>query len=163
MLFRQRSTVLAKPPAAIFAVLFVMYRLLFEYHERVYGRRGYCETADCTGVCGLAAVLLFVQQVTPRTWIAGAASVHNYLITQPYVALLYFKTFFWPRGLSGDYDLIPFAVTDDPRFWAGFGFCVLFIAVAVAVSVFKRRAVMGSGLLWFFIAFLPTSLFHSRR
>jgi hypothetical protein len=103
-------------------------------------------------------VLLFVQHMTPHTWIAGAANVHNYLITQPYVALLYFKTFFWPSGLSADYDLNPLAITDDPRFWAGFAFSVLFIAVAVAVSVFKKTRVIGFGLLWFLIALLPTSL-----
>ena len=37
-----------------------------------------------------------MQHMTPHTWIAGAANAHNYLITQPYVALLYLKTFFWP-------------------------------------------------------------------
>ena len=77
-------------------------------------------------ICG--AMLLFVQHMTPRSWVAGAANAHNYLITQPYVALLYFKTFFWPTGLSADYDLNPFTTTDDPRFWAGFAFTVFFIA-----------------------------------
>jgi hypothetical protein len=71
-------------------------------------------------------MLLFVRQMTPHTWITGAANTRNYLTTQPYVALLYLKTFFWPSGLSADYDLNPFTTTDDPRFWAGFAFSVLF-------------------------------------
>ena len=151
--------VLAKPTAAIFPVLFVMYRLLFEYHETRLAETRLQRAGQIAApfvICG--AMSLFVQHMTPHTWIAGAANAHNYLITQPYVALLYFKTFFWPSGLSADYDLIPFAITDDPRFWAGFAFSVLFIAVAVAVSVFKKTRVIGFGLLWFLIALLPTSL-----
>ena len=108
-------------------------------------------------ICG--AMLLFVQHMTPHSWIAGAANAHNYLITQPYVALLYFKTFFWPTGLSADYDLNPFTTTDDPRFWAGFAFTVFFIAIAIVAAVFKKTRVIGFGLLWFLIALLPTSLF----
>ncbi len=151
--------ILAKPTAAIFPVLFGMYRLLFEYHETRLPETRLQRAGQIAApfvIC--AAVLLFVQHMTPHTWIAGAANVHNYLITQPYVALLYFKTFFWPSGLSADYDLNPLATTDNPRFWAGFAFSVLFIAVAVAVSVFKKTRVIGFGLLWFLIALLPTSL-----
>ena len=151
--------ILAKPTAAIFPVLFVMYRLLFEYRETRLAETRLQRAGQIAApfvIC--ATVLLFVQQMTPHTWIAGAANEHNYLITQPYVALLYFKTFFWPSGLSADYDLIAFAITDDPRFWAGFAFSVLFIAVAVAVSVFKKTRVIGFGLFWFLIALLPTSL-----
>ena len=151
--------ILAKPTAAIFPVLFGMYRLLFEYHETRLPETRLQRAGQIAApfvIC--AAVLLFVQQMTPHSWIAGAANVHNYLITQPYVALLYFKTFFWPSGLSADYDLNPLATTDNPRFWAGFAFSVLFIAVAVAVSVFKKTRVIGFGLLWFLIALLPTSL-----
>ena len=53
--------------------------------------------------------------MTPQSWVAGARNSHSYLITQPYVALLYFKTFFWPNGLSPDYDLNPLTTTDDPQ------------------------------------------------
>jgi protein O-mannosyl-transferase len=104
-------------------------------------------------------VLFFVQYMTPRTWIAGARDAHNYLITQPYVAWLYFKTFFWPNDLSADYDLNPFTTTDDPRFWFG----LLFIALLVAMSILsvrsRRTRAAGFGLLWFGITLLPTSLF----
>jgi tetratricopeptide (TPR) repeat protein len=102
--------------------------------------------------------LLFVQHMTPHSWVAGAANARNYLITQPYVALLYFKTFFWPTGLSADYDLNPFATTHDPRFWAGVMFVIFFAGFAIALSILKKTRVIGFGLLWFLIALLPTSL-----
>ena len=86
-------------------------------------------------------------------------NAHNYLITQPYVALLYFKTFFWPTGLSADYGLQPFVTTGDARFWIGFAFAVFISAAAIVAAVFKKTRMIGFGLLWFLIALLPTSLF----
>src|SRR5262249_42118224 len=163
--------ILAKPPAAIFAVLFAIYRILFSNKARcsrrpVGGRtlrRSLAATSWLLDVIPpfviCVAMLLFVQHMTPRAWVAGAANAHNYLITQPYVVLLYFKTFFWPSGLSADYDLNPFTTTDDPRFWAGFAFVVLFMMCAIAAARFKRTRVVAFGLLWFLMALLPTSLF----
>ena len=161
--------ILAKPPAAIFAVLFAIYRLLFPNgsrcsHRPVGGPKlpksvattsWFAEVIPAFVIC--AAMLLFVQHMTPRNWIAGAANAHNYLITQPYVTLLYFKTFFWPSGLSADYDLDPFTTTDDPRFWAGFAFVTLLIMASIAAAVFKKTRLIGFGLLWFLIALLSTS------
>jgi tetratricopeptide (TPR) repeat protein len=147
--------ILAKPTAAIFAVLFAVYWLLFE-RNKTRLQRG-VEIFTPLVICG--AVLLFVQHMTPRSWIAGASNAHNYLITQPYVMLLYLKTFFWPTGLSADYDLNPFTTAADPRFWAG----VLFMAALVTMSILAVRSestrVIGFGLFWFVIALLPTSFF----
>ena len=154
--------ILAKPTAAIFAVLFAIHRLLFPAETitgRTIGRRALVYFAGIGPsflICG--AMLLLVQHMTPHTWVAGAANARNYLITQPYVIFQYFTTFFWPTGLSADYDLNPFATTDDPRFWAGFVFVILFAVCAVVAAVFKKTHVIGFGLIWFLIALLPTSL-----
>jgi protein O-mannosyl-transferase len=153
--------ILAKPPAAIFAVLFAVFCLLFP-DPAVAGRRPrarawFEEVVPPFVICG--GLVRFVQYMTPPSWMAGAANAHNYLITQPYVALLYFKTFFWPTGLSVDYDLHPFVTTGDARFWIGFVFAVFISAAAIAAAVFKKTRVIGFGLLWFLITLLPTSLF----
>ena len=154
--------ILAKPTAAIFAVLFAIYSLLLPAETimgRTTGRRALVYFAGIGPsflIC--SAMLLLVQHMTPHTWVAGAANAHNYLITQPYVIFQYVKTFFWPAGLSADYDLNPFATTDDPRFWAGFAFVILFTVCAVVAAVLKKTRVIGFGLLWFLIALLPTSL-----
>lgn len=154
--------ILAKPTAAIFAALFAIYRLLFPDGKiigRSTGRRAlayFAEVIPSFLICG--AMLLLVQHMTPKTWVAGAANARNYLITQPYVILQYFKTFFWPAGLSADYDLNPFTTTDDPQFWAGLAFSVSFIVIAAAASVFRKTRVIGFGFFWFLIALMPTSL-----
>src|SRR6202011_4646476 len=153
--------ILGKPTAAIFAVLFAIYCLLFP-DETIRGRTRLRSPRRPTAwqaearlqrigqiivpflIC--AAMLLLVQHMTPHSWIAGAANTRNYLITQPYVALLSLKTFFWPSGLSADYDLNPFATTDDPRFWAGFVSVILFTVCAVTGAVFKKTRVIGFGL-----------------
>jgi len=163
--------VLAKPPAAVFPLLFVAYRSLFPSglddplgHQRIRKamtqRRAFEWLAEVIPpflIC--AAILLFVKALTPDTWVAGANHPQSYLITQPYVVLQYFETFFWPAGLSADYDLNPFTTTDDARFWAGLAFSVLFVAVAISTAFFKKTRLIGFGLFWFLIALLPTSLF----
>jgi tetratricopeptide (TPR) repeat protein len=150
--------ILAKPPAAIFAALFAIYRLLFPKNETRLAETRLQRVAEIIPpfvIC--AAMLLFVQHMTPRNWIAGAANRHNYLITQPYVTLLYCKTFFWSSGLSADYDLNPFTTTNDLRFWAGFAFVILLIMGSIAAAVFKKTRIIGFGLLWFLIGLLSTS------
>jgi len=146
--------VLAKPPAAIFPVLFAAYLVLFSGSS---AKRRLSEVAVPFLIC--AAALLVVQAMTPKSWVAGARDAHNYLITQPYVTLLYFKTFFWPVGISADYDLNPFTTTDDPRFWAGFAFVVVLATMSIFAARVNKTRVIGFGLLWFLIALLPTSLF----
>lgn len=159
--------ILAKPPAAVFAWLFAIYHVLFSpcshgsigrdtLRRSVATKAWFIEIIPPFLIC--AAVMLLVQHMTPRTWIAGAANAHHYLITQPYVAWLYFKTFFWPNALSADYDLNAFTTTDDARFWAGFAFAVLFSVTAITAAILKKTRVIGFGLLWFLITLLPTSL-----
>jgi Flp pilus assembly protein TadD len=152
--------VLAKPTAAIFAVLFTIYWLLFEQNKtRLTTTRLQRIGLIIAPFVICLAMLLLVQRMTPHSWIAGAANARNYLITQPYVALLYFKTFFWPIGLSADYDLNPFRSTNDPRFWAGIVFIVLLMTMSILCARYKRTRVIGFGLLWFLLTLLTTSLF----
>ena len=152
--------ILAKPPAAVFAVLFAVYTFLFRpsvTRPAATRQERAREIAVPFLIC--AAMLLFVQAMTPSTWISGAATARNYLITQPYVALLYFRTFGWPGDLSADYDLDPLTGMDDSRFWAGSLFVVLLVTMSILCARYKQTRVLSFGLLWFVIALLPTSLY----
>lgn len=149
--------ILAKPPAAIFPVLLLLYAFLFRRIEpggfRQFLRRDFWPALL---VCG--AILGFVGWMTPRTWVAGAADASGYLQTQPYVILRYFLTFLWPADLSADYDLGPLGGANDPRMWAGFVF-LLILVVSIAWLSRRPRGRLGAfGLGWFLLALLPTSL-----
>jgi Flp pilus assembly protein TadD len=154
--------VLAKPPAAVFALLFAVYRLLLQETKtssatKAKGVTSYlAEIAPAFLACG--AALRLVQHMTPSHWTAGAGDGWHYLTTQPYTALLYFQTFLWPGGLSADYDLAPFQTIGDPRFFAGLVFAMLFTGCAIAASICKRTRLIGFGLLWYVVGLLPTSL-----
>jgi protein O-mannosyl-transferase len=149
--------ILAKPTAAIFPVLFAVFLWLFPEETRRTARTRLVEMVPPFLICG--TVLWFVRRMTPRTWVAGAANAHDYLLTQPYVALLYFKTFFWPIGLNADYDLRPFGTAADLRLWMGVAFILLLSAAAIMMSLRTKTRLIGFGLLWFLLALLPTSLF----
>ena len=172
--FPAAIAILAKPTAAIFPVLFAAFRLCFPDEPRrrparakdkpraeTQGRRRagarLVELVPPFVICGV--VLLFVQHMTPRSWTAGATNPLNYLVTEPYIALLYFKRFFWPTGLSADYDLKPFVTMGDPRLWIGFAFVISIGTAAILAALSKKTRVISFGLLWFLIALLPTSLF----
>ena len=155
--------VLAKPPAAIFPVLLGIFCICFP-EQTLNGYRGrqrffaWCKDVLPTfGLC--TVVLLFVQWMTPRTWVAGATNGSHYLMTQPYVAWLYAKTFFWPTALSGDYDLDALNSTHDARFWMGVLFVSLSLAGSIGAMFGRKTRLIGFGILWFLIALLPTSLF----
>jgi protein O-mannosyl-transferase len=155
--------VLAKPPAAIFPVLLGIFCVCFP-EQAMDGYRGRQKLFTwCKDVLPSFALsggaLLFVQHMTPRTWVAGASNGTRYLMTQPYVTWLYAKTFFWPTGLSGDYDLAPLESIHDARFWSGVAFVSLLLAGSIGAMCRKETRLVGFGLLWFLVALLPTALF----
>lgn len=153
--------ILAKPVAAIYAPLLLVYMLLFP-DASTRGRPVWNQVATTAlrslpafVVCGGMAAL--VSWMTPREWVGGAAEPGHYIMTQPYVALLYLKQFLWPRGLSADYDLAAIS-SEDWRLWAGAGFTGIWTMGAVWAAFVARTRVIGFGMLWFLLALLPTSL-----
>jgi tetratricopeptide (TPR) repeat protein len=156
--------ILAKPPAAIFAVLFAIYRLLFPPNAerrattRLSAIRAWAiEVVPPLLIC--AILVGFVQHMTPQTWIAGARNNQEYLMTQPYVLWRYLCTFLWPSDLSADSDLDPFHSTAQALFWFGLLFLAGFVSAAIGLCFARRMRLIGFGLLWFVIGLLPTSLF----
>ncbi len=150
--------VLAKPTAAIFPVLFAVYYAVFVQPGPRRSRRTFWrEITPPFVLCG--TVLALVQRMTPPSWVSGAASRHDYLMTQPFATLLYFRTFVWPAGLSADYDLRAVTRIGDPRCATGLAFVALMIAGACYALRFSKTRMIGFGLLWFVLALLPTSLF----
>jgi len=95
--------------------------------------------------------------MTPGTDDPGGGSVWSYLITQPFVVLRYFWTFFVPIGLSADTDWTLIRTVVDPGFVVGIAFIAGALALAVTTSEKSKSRPIAFGILWFFIALVPTS------
>jgi tetratricopeptide (TPR) repeat protein len=145
---------LAKPVAAVFAPLLLAYVLLFE--ENPSRTDPFRKTLPSFAFCLL--LLAFIGYMEPPTWTPGGASRYQYIITQPYVILRYFTTFFLPFWLSADTDWKPLASVADVRFVAGSLFVAALLFIAVVAARKDRFRPVSFGILWFLVALLPTSL-----
>lgn len=157
--------VLAKPPAVMFAPLLFLYILFFEKNASLFSvfdsrqRKSVFEAfnAALPSFFFCAIMFLFVQKMEPETWTPGGSSRLHYLITQPYVILHYFFTFFFPVRLSADTDWTPLTSMTDPKFLVG---SIFILALAVIAVVTSRKLIyrpISFGILWFFLALLPSS------
>ena len=108
----------------------------------------------------LGAVFSCLEKVmTPSTFVSTTMKSFDYWITQPYVALRYFRSFFLPLYLNLDTDLHAFHSIANAAVLSGFAFCALLIAVAVLASRHTEWRPAAFGLWWFLIGLVPTSLF----
>ena len=154
---------LAKPSALVFPALLFLYSLLLDesgLEAHGFGwsrlRRHTITCLPSAAVCGVLAILQVAM--TPPTFVTGAVSRSRYWLTQPIVALHYFKSFFLPTELTADTDrpLVPNFFSEASI--VGLVFLgVLLFAIRRAV---RNRAMCPAafGLLWFLIALLPTSV-----
>ncbi len=148
------AALLSKAPALVFPALLFAYLYLFE--DRQAGR------AFRSILPSLAVTLILAGlqvRMTPPTFTPGAASPSGYRLTQPYVALRYFESFFLPVRLSADTDLGPVSSALQPEALAGFIFLAALLAAALFCSRKRLTAPIAFGLWWFVLALLPTALF----
>jgi len=156
--------ILAKPVAAIFPVLLVLCLPYIENEERsgaacAGGRSGpNLVFVSIQAFFWCLLVLLFVRKMTPASWVPGGSAFFNYAITQPYVVLRYFVTFFAPFGLSADTDWKPLESLADPRLIGGCMFIAILLLTAFATIRNRRLRPIAFGILWFLAALIPTSI-----
>jgi protein O-mannosyl-transferase len=154
-----------KEPALMFAPLLLAYLVLFREGlplAEVPRRRSLPATGRALGAAGPAFVLaagLFAlsRAMTPPSFSPGGTDRWRYLLTQPFVLFHYFNNFLLPVNLAIESDWTPFANVFDDRVVAGFAFVALLLAAAVAASRKPAGRPIAFGILWFFIALVPTS------
>lgn len=150
--------VLFKQSALAFAGLLAAYYFFFES-----GAGKFLQRAGKTIVATLPSLILCLglyelqAKLTSATYITGGKPF-NYIITQPFVMLHYFANFFFATGLTADSDWVPFASVADYRFWLGILFLAALAWVVIKLITRPRYAPVGFGLLWFFLALVPSSL-----
>ncbi len=156
---------LAKPPGLIFAPILVAYILLF---DRRQAKSGLPDRREPLASCAIRAIpatvlaLVFVrleEVMTPASFVPYHGPALPYLITQPYVALRYFRSFFLPLYLSADTDLRAFDTPWNGPALAGFAFLALLIVVIVFAARAREWQPVAFGLSWFVLGLIPTSLY----
>ncbi|CAN5191989.1 hypothetical protein BH09BAC1_BH09BAC1_05770 [soil metagenome] len=154
---------LAKPSAIMFLPILGVYIFLFEWQlsfAQIFKafKKDYLEEWSHLIVVAVISVggYWFMRRMEPQ-WIPGGTSPIDYLITQPYVIWHYFKMLFLPTQLTADTDLKAFSTIADPRFFAGLLFVAAMLFMAIATSLYKHLRPVSFGILWFFLALIPTS------
>jgi hypothetical protein len=144
--------VLAKESAAMFAALALLFVVLFEPpaspRERI--RATWPSFVVCFGAVAIA--IRMAPSYSP-----GGTSRWHYLLTQPFVILHYATSFFLPIHLSAD---TYWPVVEDPldvRVLIGVTFVAAALGIAWLTSRQRETRPIAFGILWFFVALLPTS------
>lgn len=143
---------LAKPTALIFPPILLAYLLLFE-RATFQWKLLLPAALVCAGMGWLQVWM------TPKHYTPAILSAHDYIVTQPYVSLRYFGTFFLPIHLTADSDLAPFRTVFAPEVLVGLAFVVGLVAAAYASGRRSTMRPIAFGLWWFLIALVPTAVF----
>jgi Tfp pilus assembly protein PilF len=156
---------LAKPTTLMLAPLLLVHDLLLEHPSLTVQAERPNFAAKLTGslkstsgyfLVG-AGMYLFTRSMFSDTWTPSNASALQYLNTQPFIMWVYLKTFVLPTGLSADTDLGLIKDYLSPKvLW---GLLVVAVMLLLAwLAARKRKTLPASfGILWFFIALIPTS------
>jgi len=106
-----------------------------------------------------AAFSYFEKAMTPPTFSSTTLSSLDYWITQPYVTLRYFCSFFLPLSLKVDTDMRAFQSMWNLPALAGIAFCILLIVAAIRTARLPEWRPVSFGLWWFLIGLVPTALY----
>ncbi len=156
---------LAKPPAVMFAPMLFFYILFFEENlsiREAFQKQNWKKLLQVLkktipSFIFCAFMYLWVDHFTPKTWQSGGSSVFNYLITQPFVIVHYFTTFFLPVGLTADTDWEALQNIWNIKFFIGCAFILILIFIAIWFSKDVRLRPISFGISWFFLALIPSS------
>jgi len=164
--------VLCKEPATMFPLLLFVYIVLFENKVSLTliftkQRKQFFNAIKKTIPALLFTLFMtFIVQYISYKQTSNSGVLHTvvdgyhvkYLLTQPYVLFTYFYSFFMPISLSSDPDIAVFSSYTDPKMYLGFAFVAVMFALAFITSRKEKYRPISFGILWFFIAAIPTSI-----
>jgi tetratricopeptide (TPR) repeat protein len=155
----------AKEMAFVFAPLLFLYILIFEsnvdllhfYKKSEFKALLAALKKTLPAILLTVGFLIFYSKMLPQSFTPGGLSKYEYFITQPWVVLHYIVTYFYPYNLSADTDWTTFKSIGDYRVILGFLSILFLIYIALKTAKNKDTKLFSFGLLWFFIALIPTS------
>jgi tetratricopeptide (TPR) repeat protein len=154
-----------KEPSIMFVPLLFVYKLLFE--QNVSAKEWFTKFPFTFRLFKqiiipfLICILIFVlsRVFTPVIWQAGGTSSLRYLMTQPFVLFHYCYNFILPSNLVVDTDWQVISSYREDQILAGLLFVFAILLIAFRTSFTNKTRPITFGLLWFFIALIPTSSF----
>lgn len=147
---------LSKPPAIVFSALLFAYLAMFEAPSEK--RYGYAAVRVLPALFTGGAIMALEAAMTPKSFTPSSLSSYSWFITQPFVLLREFCTFFLPLHLNVDTDLQAFSAINVDAV-AGFVFLMVLLSAMILLSRPKQLRPIAFGLLWFLIGSLPTALY----
>jgi tetratricopeptide (TPR) repeat protein len=147
---------LSKPPAIVLPAILFAWVVMIE--APADGRYRKAVWAAMPSLVVGAALMAFEAAMTPKSFTPSTLSSFAWYITQPYVLLRNFVTFFLPLHLNVDTDLRAFPHLNAEAV-AGFAFLAALISAIVLLAMNKQLRLISFGLLWFLIGSLPTALY----
>ena len=150
--------VLAKAPALIFPFILLSYVFFFEEKPSFRGFWGAARKAF-PALAVMLALAWISSAMTSKTWNPTNRPADVYLITQPYVVVRYFASFFLPIHLSADSNLQPFPSIYHLEVLGGFLFLAALIYAIYKTAKRPRTRPISFGLVWFLLGLAPTSLY----
>jgi len=149
---------LSKAPALIFPAIFFVYVFLFEAEGERGARWKASLGATLPAFAAAAGVGMWLSHMTPASFNPGAISGSLYRISQPYIAVHYFKSFFLPTELSADTDWSYVAGALSTDAVIGYAFIAGLIGLAIWTARRRETRPIAFGLWWFLLALLPTAI-----
>ncbi|CAL2091224.1 tetratricopeptide repeat protein [Tenacibaculum sp. 190524A05c] len=156
----------AKEMAFIFPFLLFVYILILE--EKVYifnlksseNIKGILNTIKKT-VPAFAVMFLFYflvyKPAVANNYVTANSSAFNYFITQPMAIAHYMVSYFFPYNLSLDSDWTAYGSIADYRVILGFLIHFVILFFTLKVSHKKNLRLFTFGILWFYVALIPSS------
>ncbi len=145
-----------KEPTVMFGPLLLVYVLLFGDPDRKKVRIIF----QLAFSFALAAGLYFLtKHMTPEHHTYGGGEWIYYVLTQAFVVVHYFISFFLPTNLNADTDWTLVRSVFDERVIVGFFIITWLLVIAWKCSRNSETKLISFGIMWFFITLLPTSLF----
>jgi len=151
---------LFKQSAIVFPALLGVYAFLFEKKtatDTILQRLLHAIVVVIPSLVICAALYVLQSKLTSATYLSGG-NMYTYLITQPFVILHYFITFFFPFGLSADSDWVPLTSMANGHFMIGMVFILLLVVSALVMLRAPKYAPVVFGIAWFLIALIPSSV-----
>ncbi len=157
--------VFAKETVLVLVILLFFYILLFEKKLAIadlFKAKNFKIVLNIIVMLLPILIVVMAVQVYALTRITSIPGISNpagyYWLTQCFVWLHYFTSFFLPTSLSADTDWTVITTVFDKRIIIGVIFVIVLVVAIFKTSKKAETKPISFGLIWFAAALLPTSL-----